>query len=74
MRMISFEEYDALKAYMEPKLFELWKHENKIRKEKGLEELNSFQVGFRPWGCSEGGALCRICNPTHINIRICNPH
>ena len=46
MRMISFEEYDALKAYMEPKLFELWKHENEIRKEKGLEELNSFQVGF----------------------------
>lgn len=44
--MISFKEYDALKAYMEPKLFELWEHENKIRKEKGLEELNSFQVGF----------------------------
>ncbi len=29
---------------------------------------------FRPRGCSEGGVLCRICNPTHINIRICNPH
>ena len=34
----------------------------------------TFNADFRPWGCSEGGALCRICNPTHINIRICNPH
>lgn len=46
MKMISFEEYDALKAYMEPKLFELWQHENEVRKEKGLEELNYFQIGF----------------------------
>ena len=46
MKMITFNEYDALKAYMEPKLLDLWHHENKIRKEKGQEELNSFQVGF----------------------------
>lgn len=46
MKMITFEEYDALMAYMEPKLFDLWRHENEIRKEKGLEELDSFQVGF----------------------------
>ena len=23
-------------------------------------------------GCSSRGSLCRICNPTHINIMICN--
>ena len=28
MKLISFEEYDALMAYMEPKLLELWRHEN----------------------------------------------
>lgn len=46
MKLISFEEYDALMAYMEPKLLDLWRHENEIRREKGLEELNSFQTGF----------------------------
>lgn len=44
--MISFEEYDALKAYLEPKLLELWRHENEVRKERGLEGLNYFQTGF----------------------------
>ena len=46
MKLISFEEYDALKAYMMPKLLELWRHENEVRKEQGIEELNSFQTGF----------------------------
>ena len=46
MKLISFEEYDALKAYMEPKLLELWRHENEVRKEQGIEELDSFQIGF----------------------------
>ena len=46
MKLISLEEYDALKAYMTPKLLELWRHENEVRKEQGIEELNSFQTGF----------------------------
>ena len=27
----------------------------------------------RRGGCSSRGSLCRICNPTHTIIRICNP-
>lgn len=46
MKLISFEEYDALMEYMEPKLLELWRHENEVRKEQGIEELDSFQTGF----------------------------
>lgn len=46
MKMITPNEYCALRAYMKPKLLELWNHENEVRKEKGLDELNSFQVGF----------------------------
>lgn len=46
MKLISFEEYDALMAYMEPKLLELWRHENEVRKEQGIEKLDSFQTGF----------------------------
>ena len=46
MKMITSKEHEALMSYIEPKLLKLWRHENKIRKERGQDELNSFQVGF----------------------------
>ena len=39
-----------------------------------FDDVLDADAVFRSRGCSEGGALCRICNPTQIIIRICNPH
>lgn len=46
MKLISCNEYDALMSYVKPKLFQLWSHENTVREERGIEKLDSFQIGF----------------------------
>ena len=46
MKLISAEEYDALMAFIAPKLQSLWEHENKVRENNGQALLDSFQFGF----------------------------
>ncbi|MBO8460055.1 MAG: hypothetical protein IAA73_06975 [Bacteroidetes bacterium] len=45
-KFISIQEYDAMMAYIKPKLQALWIHENEERKKRGNELINEFQFGF----------------------------
>lgn len=44
MKLISYQEYDNLMSFMQPKLKALWEHENSERPEE--RQLHAFQFGF----------------------------
>jgi len=44
MKVISNQEYDALNTFLEPRLFELWRHENSVRDQDN--QLDGFTTGY----------------------------
>jgi hypothetical protein len=71
MKMISHEEYDALMAFMNEHIINLWNHENTVRAEE--EQLNSTQTGFSicdivKYNVEEGVCFYLIYNSTFLRI------